>query len=142
MQFSYASILSTLAFTSGMMSSSALNADIYTYKECDNATLSAHGVGGASHENSILWHHPGGVSSIYNNDLGDVLCRAPTAVVDELKSQYHEVVQRDCDDCGKSCLGYPCTSAGQCSDKGCTLGCSVRYECALPNCPGMITACV
>lgn len=142
MHFIKTSVLSVLAVTSHIMTASALNEDIYSYPECDNTTLSSHGVGGAARENSVVWRHPGGVSSIFSNDLDDVLCRVPTAVVDELKAEHVKNVKRDCPDCGKDCLGRPCNSGANCDSMGCVQGCMVRYECALPNCPGQITQCI
>jgi hypothetical protein len=142
MHFIKTSILSALALTGHVMTASAISEDIYSYPECDNTTLSSHGIGGAALENSVVWRHPGGVSSIFSNDLNDILCRVPTAVVDELKAEHVETVKRDCPDCGKSCLGRPCLSGAMCNNEGCVQGCMVRWECAPQNCPGQITNCI
>lgn len=142
MHFIKTSILSALALTGHVMTASAINPDIYSYPECDNTTLPSHGIGGTAIENSVIWRHPGGVSSIFSNDLNDVLCHVPTAVVDELRDAHAETVKRDCPDCGKSCLGSACVSGANCANIGCVQGCMVRWECSAEYCPGQITNCI
>jgi hypothetical protein len=89
---------------------SDINTDINAYQKCNTVTLSAHSVGSASQDNSIICNHPGGIWSIYNRDSRAILRRALRSVVDELKSHDHEGALET----RGFYLGYRCTGTKEC----------------------------